>query len=367
MSDVVPPTPALPPLHGGRERTRKAKLLLGLTVTVAILALLEAAVRVRERVLYGTFSRAGTTIYEHAKDGTVTLKPGSKIEGASFEIKTNSLGFVGPEPKVPKPAGTYRIVCLGGSTTFDTLAHSDEERWPARLERLLRKKHPGVEVVNTGVPGHKLTDSLSTAVWSKVFWLQPDLIVCYHAINDLLAARVAAPESAPPGPESRFVKGLTDWSLFAYKVKCFADSLAPPPDIEKTGGEVPERGAREFEANLRELVKRARTIKSRLAFGTFAIRWRPDQPLEERKRLSRGASDLIPGLSLSGIEKALAAYNEAIERVARDSDAALIPVAAELSGHEEYFGDVVHHSSRGSEKMAAVVAASLEASGALER
>src|SRR5436190_20413136 len=35
-------------------------------------------------------------------------------------FRINSMGFRGREVSASKPPGTFRIVCLGGSTTFDT-------------------------------------------------------------------------------------------------------------------------------------------------------------------------------------------------------------------------------------------------------
>src|SRR5688572_1482967 len=46
------------------------------------------------------------------------------------------LGFRGPTPGVPKPAGTLRVLCLGGSTTYgDGL--EDGDTYPVRLQELL--------------------------------------------------------------------------------------------------------------------------------------------------------------------------------------------------------------------------------------
>ena len=68
---------------------------------------------------------------------------------------TNSRGFRGPEVAVPKPAGTFRVVVLGESTSLG-MEMDDDQTWPARLEALLQadpgflKAHGAarVEVVN---------------------------------------------------------------------------------------------------------------------------------------------------------------------------------------------------------------------------
>ena len=59
--------------------------------------------------------------------------------------------------EVPKPEGTYRVVCEGGSTTFDLLAPDDAATWPARLGAFLK---PRADVVNAGFPGWTSLESL---------------------------------------------------------------------------------------------------------------------------------------------------------------------------------------------------------------
>lgn len=345
------------------DRSRRTKLILGTAVWVSILLLGEAGVRVRERILYGTFARAGTTIYE-AKDGVLVLKPGTRVAGTSFGSTANSLRFRGPEVVIPKPRGTFRIVCIGGSTTYDTLARSDDEAWPARLEKLLRARHPNVEVVNAGTPSHSLRHSIGPVVWPNIEKVEPDLIFSYHAANevtDVARSTFAPRQKYERREEWSAVRLLTDWSLLAYKVWLLADAVTKPEEKEGSGT-LPESGPAEFEAALAELVARARARGARLALGTFALRWRADQPPEAKKTLAQGAANVFPGLSLAGIEGAFARYNALIEKAARASGAVLVPIAAELGGHEEYFGDVMHHSAEGSKKMAEVVARALEES-----
>jgi lysophospholipase L1-like esterase len=97
---------------------------------------------------------------------------------------TNSLGFRGREVEQPKPAGRYRIACLGGSTTYDD-GVADGDTYPLKLEGLLRAAHPerDLEVVNCGVPSYTSAESLANLAF-RVLDLQPDAIVLYEGIND---------------------------------------------------------------------------------------------------------------------------------------------------------------------------------------
>lgn len=98
---------------------------------------------------------------------------------------SNSRGWRGREIELPKPAGRYRIACLGGSTTYDD-AVSDHETYPVRLEEALRAVRPelDIEVVNCGVPSYTTAESLASLAF-LVLDLQPDALVLYEGINDL--------------------------------------------------------------------------------------------------------------------------------------------------------------------------------------
>jgi lysophospholipase L1-like esterase len=97
-------------------------------------------------------------------------------------FNTNSLGFRGGELAVPKPANTFRIMCMGGSTTEEG---SDNVNYPKCLEKELRDAFPGrnIEVVNCGVCGIKTSGLLLRL--AEYLKLQPDLIVLYEGVNDI--------------------------------------------------------------------------------------------------------------------------------------------------------------------------------------
>lgn len=113
--------------------------------------------------------------------------------GADGLNRHNAHGCRGPDFAVPKPAGTFRIVCLGGSTTYETGVRADLDAYPARLEALLRSRgHGNVEVVNAGVPGYSSFES-SLLLQLRVFEWQPDLVLYYDNTNDV-HPRLVAPE-----------------------------------------------------------------------------------------------------------------------------------------------------------------------------
>ena len=106
----------------------------------------------------------------------------------SIDIEINSLGFRGPEIAVPKPAGVLRIAFLGASTTFCAEVCSDRAAWPHLVIENLKTVSPGqsFDYINAGVPGYLASTSMQNLV-HRVAPLEPDIIVIYHATNDLAA------------------------------------------------------------------------------------------------------------------------------------------------------------------------------------
>lgn len=105
------------------------------------------------------------------------------INDERYIIKMNSRGFRTGEAELPKPAGVYRIICIGGSTTVQ--GKTNEDTYPALLEKRLRSRYPEmkIEVLNFGISGtfsdHWLGDP------EELFKYQPDLIIQYNAVNDI--------------------------------------------------------------------------------------------------------------------------------------------------------------------------------------
>lgn len=97
----------------------------------------------------------------------------------------NSRGFPGEEPPaIPKPAGTLRIACLGGSTTASGNHRGHRGSYPFFLERELEAKlEQPVEVMNFGVNAWTTAESLVNFVLN-VRDYEPDIVIIHHAAND---------------------------------------------------------------------------------------------------------------------------------------------------------------------------------------
>lgn len=97
----------------------------------------------------------------------------------------NSLGFRGEEFTIAKPQDTYRIVAVGGSTTYSNGVNDFRGSYPAQLETYLAEAgYDQVEVINAGVGGYSSYHSLINIEF-RVLPLEPDLIIIYQGYNDI--------------------------------------------------------------------------------------------------------------------------------------------------------------------------------------
>ncbi len=103
----------------------------------------------------------------------------------------NSLGFRNDEFPLDKPDGVYRIVALGGSSTYDVSIKDNSEIFTAQLEKLLKEKYgyTKVQVINAGVPGYNSWEMLANLEF-RVLDLDPDLVIIYEGTNDVHARLV---------------------------------------------------------------------------------------------------------------------------------------------------------------------------------
>ena len=114
---------------------------------------------------------------------TVTLlRPNYVFSIKNINCRINSLGLRSPEPVQPKPAGTFRICILGGSTVEGGL----NDKWiiATYLGQELKKYYPGAEVINAGIMGYTSQEELAL-LQTKILDLKPDLVVVADGRNDL--------------------------------------------------------------------------------------------------------------------------------------------------------------------------------------
>lgn len=104
-----------------------------------------------------------------------------------FGMQHNEDGYRGPATPMDRIPGVYRILCLGGSTTYGGSVSRWEEAYPAVLEELLRVNLPpgftDVEIINGGLLWATSAELL-THYHFKFHYYRPDLVIINEGGND---------------------------------------------------------------------------------------------------------------------------------------------------------------------------------------
>jgi lysophospholipase L1-like esterase len=357
-SDVLSPGHPAPRLSSRRKAIIVASLV-GLAIA-AMAVLAEGFVRLRQALRHGTATPIERTFTVDPISGLRIPRPGL----AYGNIRISSLGFRGPELVVPKPAGTVRLAFLGASTTYCAEVSGNDMTWPHLVAEALRAATNGVEVdyVNGAVPGYTVASSLKN-LQHRVRPLSPDVIVIYHATNDLAADSYASAHAQGliedrPDRTSWLGRHSMLWLLVEKnlaiarrqaRLDTAATSLQFQPDGLSAG----------FRERLTALVRAAGDTGATVALVTFAPRLRAHMSLSERREAAVTALYYMPYMSVDGLLRGYAAYNRVIREVAGASGATVIEAEGRIPPDAAHYVDSVHFTDAGSRAMAEIVASGL--------
>lgn len=271
----------------------------------------------------------------------------------------NALGFRGAEFPREKPPGAYRIACLGGSSTYTTKVDDYRLSYPDQLQDVLRERygHEGVHVINAGVAGYTSWESLSN-LQLRVLDLSPDLVVIYHATNDV-QARLVPPERYVrdgTGHRKAWDRGRYGWwdhvLIFRFVGLKLGFSLPNSLDDainvehggEENGREWLARNPPDFfEDNLLDMVAVTRAHGAEIMFSSWAHRPGTDKhPLDP--------------VYLEGVDE----NNAAVRRTAEKERVAFFDFAAEMPQDESYWADERHVNEKGARRKAELFAEFIE-------
>jgi lysophospholipase L1-like esterase len=361
-------------------RSLASHLLLPLAFAVVFLLVLEGGVRVMGRWRGGawplTRAEEGAAFSRHLRGAlqrhpylVIAGIPGGGLEIPGHSVRMNSRGYRGPEIRMPKPAGRYRVVCTGGSTTFDVRSPDDEKTWPSRLGARLVASDG--DVVNAGVSGWTTLESL-ISLEARDIDLEPDLVVVYAGVNDAQPAGFspfARDYSHGHGEILARVVGVEDTPIpfvsHSLLIQSLGDALRQGPAKVhampwKTAGnraaDIPDEAAAVFERNLRSTIAVARAAGARTLVIAQSVRLRKGYEAADREYYE----SWTPGLTFEGAGRALARYNEVGRRLGQEGAAFFLDPFASGAFTDADFADSVHFSVSGSDRFAGLLAAYLE-------
>ena len=135
--------------------------------------------------------------------------PGGVDAARTFAYRTNAQGLRDRD-RPAKAAGSKRVLVIGDSYTVG-YAVAEDEAFPQVAERLLQQRgHPGIEVLNAGIPDYnsrqerQLLDKLMPVY-------APDAVVLAYVLND------AEPSTALPTPPDEVFRHANSWFLAELK------------------------------------------------------------------------------------------------------------------------------------------------------
>lgn len=125
------------------------------------------------------------------------MRPGVRGRVRGVEVRTNQLGFRGPEINAERPSGTHRVVILGDSVTFG-FRMPEEEIFPSLMAQQLDattgrsptgasptsgSAEPSWEILNFGVEGYNTQAELQV-LRTKGLRVDPQTVVLVVNLND---------------------------------------------------------------------------------------------------------------------------------------------------------------------------------------
>jgi lysophospholipase L1-like esterase len=277
-----------------------------------------------------------------------------------------------------KDNGEIRIATIGGSTTANVNLSFDEN-WPGQLGALLQQALPGktIRVINAGVPGFDTTQSIGNLAL-RVMPFNPDVVVIYHAYNDLKAIRpniaynpdYSHVHRRPYGfhKEPPWLIRLLNRNMFYVRMRNKYRQLqalstpAGAKDEQQRLRAVPVLAARTFEQHLQALVAIAQAGGAKVVLSSYATLHDPQRDYSDRRVVGAlsamqkqelyGLAHFTTGLTLNGIFEGIKQYNEIIKVVAKRNNTGWVDNAALIPHETEYFVDRVHFTPRGAARMA---------------
>jgi lysophospholipase L1-like esterase len=344
---------------------------------IVALLLAEAALRIYNP--FG-FRMRGNTLVLPVNATYVIEDPGIRgLEGLDTRIehRKNALGFRG-ESYPEDFQRRLTVIAVGGSTT-ESFYISDGKTWPDLLAQSLKPRFQALWLNNAGLDGHSSWGHI-VLVRDYIVDLRPDVVLLLVGVNDLFAD---GPNQYDRAAAGGLVSLLADYSEV---VSTAVNLLRARQTAKMTAlGTIPKpNDLRQFpqfvvnEAELQALLQDAQpalaSFRQRLTDILGLLRQAGVQPvLITQPSLLGPVVDADDGVDLGLIEvnmwgrklngqavwTLLEAYNEVTRSVARQGNAGLIDLAAQMPKSRRYYYDFFHFNNDGSARVAEIVSQGL--------
>ncbi len=356
----------------------KKKLCLVLISVFFTLVILEIATRIWLDFIapedvsleYSLYSYLSPDDQRYARHHYLNYYPNPEYKRG--KTRHNSLGYRNNEFPAKKPEGVFRIVILGGSTTYNIGIDDNDKTVTAQLERILREEYgyKNVEVINAGVGGYNSWETLINLEF-RVLDVDPDLIIEYEGTNDV-HARFVDPASYK-GDDSGRRKQWDPPSIF------FLEHSALFRVILRKLGVTQQVGIGNF-------------ITPKTAYGPVSVA--KHNPMELLKKnppvyFRRNLNNMVAIAKANNVDILLLTWayspylddyastpyyqkgfdenNEVVKEVAARNGIPLFDFASVMPKDKKYWRDGRHVSERGAEKNAELLAEFLDKNGLIKK
>jgi lysophospholipase L1-like esterase len=302
------------------------------------------------------------------------------------DIVINHLGFRGVTPEsIEKTDGAYRIICIGGSTTFGVVA--EDETYPVQLSNILNDEVEGrtIEVINAGVSSYTTVESLIN-LELRLLDYQPNMIVIYHAINDLRGNWI-------PNFKSDYTHYTKSWeyettSEYLAKFEDVGDSFLEEnsvfywivrnrlqnwvlsriinthPDNYITEPVREFKTAKPFKRNILNMIAIAKLHGIEVVLSSFALNLSKDWPDEKKQKyfIEQNPFNMSPNSideTIDGIE----AHNTVIREIAGATNVIFVDNGGIIPADESLFTDAMHPNAAGNALLARNIADVIKKNG----
>ena len=376
----------------GRKPVRgnRLSLMMGLLAYLAFLVFLFAVLEGAARVIgarsenpglrmtqrdYGQLAQGEFSGFRFVPDTALAyrLRPGFEFrsEDGVQVTRHNAAGFRDDDDFPPKTAGTLRVLCLGGSTTYGVSVVDNAATYPADLEQFLNNDiRPAgwehVEVFNLGVGGYTSREVLMNLKLHGLP-LAPDVVVIQCGFNDVAPrfyanfdpdyAHFRKPlEPLEPGFLARIAYHSQLVLVLGYKLGVLApitlqsQTQYPLPPATEAVVNLTKNGTESFRRNLAEAVDLAKGSGARVWLLTQAHFFSPvfQAPQEDTRLLDEA------------YRNGLVEHNEVIRGLAEDGAAGLVDLERVMPSALTYFSDPIHMTEEGNLVKARIIAESIQ-------
>lgn len=288
-----------------------------------------------------------------------------------IRFSVNNMGFRGPDIATPKPPDEYRIFMVGGSTT-ECLYLDDSRTVTSTLQAFLDREYPGdidFKVYNAGKGGDKTFDHIAM-ISHRIVHLEPDMIILFAGLNDLLAAIGGVDYTHLPEityHRCTFIDAaryfLTEFQIPRYVWRIFTSpsdedimqaipfhshykrqiglAASYPP-----AGEPPQMDLTSYATNMRSIIGIARANNIRLVLMTQATTWNSE--------VDSTATDWHWMNACNGqryretdMDRAMEAYNDVTRQLAEEYQVPLLDLAKMIPKSRNLIYDDCHFNING--------------------